>query len=270
MRIKHHKSSDVAVFVAFVLLGVLGCIESDSPKDSRNGAGLDHPQSSDQVIGDLEASSDEISSVVDAIFRSINEGKAETLYETATAPKFREVASLVAFESICERVQSRLGTLLSKQSSRLDLNPMADSVVASASFQAQFEHGAGTIFVVLERQGDEWLLLRLNVNAPELLDDPTQFREMVEVFVVDSDPVLPGSSVDILDTAFKPPKAIAESVSVVNVRWKVTDPSSKPRFPARGFVTIGLTKDQANAVKGVQTLSVRRHAENPGQSDDLP
>jgi hypothetical protein len=259
-----------AAVIAMVLLGASGCSDSESPKQTHPSTGSGHSPTPREAAGELLATSEDISSAVDAIFRSINDGKFETLYQTATAPRFREAASLVAFESLCERLRSRLGPLRSKQSSTFDLSPRADSVIASASFQAKFDQGDGTIFVVFEKSSDQWLLLRLNVNAPALLDDPTQFRETVELFAEASDPVQPGTSVDLFDSGATPPKPIAQNVSVLKVRWKVADPSSRPQFPARGFVTVSLTKDQALAVEGIETVSVRRHVDDADKPDNRP
>ena len=47
-----------------------------------------------------------------------------------------------------------------------------------------FEHRAGTIFVDFERIDDDWFLLRLNINAPELPDDPTEYRERIDLLLV--------------------------------------------------------------------------------------
>lgn len=270
MHTKYPTMFAATAVIALVLLGVVGCSDSESPKQTHPSTSSEHSPTSREAAGELLASSEDVSSVVDAIFRSIDDREYKTLYETATAPRFREAASLDTFESLCERLRSRLGPLRSKQPSTFDLSPRADSVIASASFQAQFEQGGGTIFVVFEKISDQWLLLRLNVNAPELLDDPTQFREAVELFVEASDPVRPGTSVDLFDSASTPPKLIAENVSVVKVRWKVADPSSPPRFPASGFLTVTLTKDQTLAVQDAQTTSVRPHAADASQSDDRP
>ena len=96
------------------------------------------------LVAEVQTASDDISVIVNKMFRSIAEGKFEMLYESSTEPRFREAVSLEEFSTLCERVQSRLGALRTKQSSRFDLNPVEGSLLASATYQAQFEHGNGT------------------------------------------------------------------------------------------------------------------------------
>ncbi len=131
--------------------------------------------------------------------------------------------------------------------------------MASAGYQAEFEKGAGTIFAVFEKTQDDWLLLRLRIESPQLMDDPSQFREGVELFVENSEPVLPGAMIDILNQDTEPPTVAVGNVEVLNVRWKVVDPSSKPTYPAAGFVTIRVTNDQASKLKSVKAISIKAH-----------
>jgi hypothetical protein len=114
---------------------------------------------------------------------------------------------------------------------------------------------------MFKKVDNDWLLQGLNVNAPELLDDPSQFRERLEVYVENSEPVLLGTQVDVVDGSTVPPRVVASKVQVMNVRWKVLNPTAKPEFPARGFVTLGLNSSEAAAVKTSKTLTIRRHEE---------
>jgi len=154
----------------------------------------------------------------------------------------------------------------------LDIDSAAGTVAASASYRATFERGAGTIFVVFEQAGGDWLLLRLKVDAPELLDDPAQYREVIEILVENSDPVVPGTIVDLYNTSQEPPKLLIEGLRVLNVRWKMVGPGSAPAFPASGFVGLSLTKEQVDAVEEARRVSVRkqsRGADNGESADPL-
>jgi hypothetical protein len=211
----------------------------------------------------MEAASAVISGRVDEVFRAISNGHVQRVYEKFTSPKFREVATLEQFTSICDRVNTRLGSLRRKESSRFDIDPIDDTFVASATYKAKFDLGSGTLFVVFQKIDDDWLLLRLNVNAPELLDDPNTFQQPTEVYVENSEPIVPGTMVDLLDTAEVPPKVVLENVRVLNVRWKVDGPFTPPKAPAKGFVTIGLKPDQTKTVESSKTLAVRPHKPSP-------
>ena len=132
-----------AVFAILVAGGLFLLVKSDFFRATgRQDAAVprDFP-GSDTFVVEMALASGDISAVVDDVFCSIDEGAFEKLYESSTAPRFRQAASQDNFKAICERVQSRLGALKTKQSSRFDLNPVEGSLVASASYQARFEHG---------------------------------------------------------------------------------------------------------------------------------
>jgi len=237
----------------------LGCGDPDSSNKPQAETFKKMPPESANLVAETEAASATISGRVDELFRAISNGQVHQVYEKFTSPKFREVATVEQFTSICDRVNTRLGSLRSKESSIFDINPVNGTFIASATYKATFDHGSGTLFVVLQKVDDEWLLLRLNVNAPELLDDPSTFQQPTEVYVENSEPVQPGSMVDLLGTDEEPPKVIIENVRVLNVRWKIDGPFATPKAPAHGFVTIGLKPDQTKAVESFKTLAVRPH-----------
>jgi hypothetical protein len=233
---------------------MIGCTDTEpTPSSGSNDIASDEVE---QFGADLESSLAEVSDRVDQLFRSIAAGEAEQIYESMCSTRFREVASLAKFQPVCERIQSRLGGLKSKSSTQFDMPYQAGNPVASGAYQATFEKGSGTILVTFEKIDGEWLLLRLNVNAPELLDDPTQYREAVELLVENSEPLLPGTMVDVIDDATDPPTVMVENVQLLNVRWKVSSPLEQPSSPASGFVTVPLTKEEQRKVQGI-TLSIR-------------
>lgn len=210
-------------------------------------------------MAEMDSAAVAVSQRVEKIFQSINAGEGLLVYESFASPKFREVVTLEQFTAICDRIKTRLGSLRSKEDARFDLNPLKGALVANATYNAKFEHGAGDILVIFEKREDAWMLLRLTVNAPELLDDPTTFEQPTVVYVEDAEPVLPGSMVDLLDISEDPPKVILQNVRVLHVRWKVDNPLTPVKAPAKGFVTIGLKADQTDAVKAIGKVSIRPH-----------
>lgn len=237
----------------------LGCGDTDSSSKPQAETPTFTQSDSANLVAEMEGASSAISGRVDELFRAISNGEVQHVYDTFTSPKFRGVATVEQFASICSRVNTRLGSLRSKESSRFDLNPVDGTFVASATYKATFELDSGILFVVFQKVDDEWLLLRLNVNAPKLLDDPNTFQQPTEIYVENSEPVLPGTMVDLLGTVEDPPNVIIENVRVLNVRWKVDDPSTPLKAPAKGFVTIDLKPDQMKAVESSGSVTVRIH-----------
>lgn len=257
MRCLKPGSHPVVGFLLVVLM--IGCTDTE-PTPSSVSDEIDPDevrQSMEQFGADLESSLAEVSDRVDQLFVSITAGEAEQIYESMCSPRFREVASLEKFQSLCERIQSRLGGVKSKSSTQFDMPYQAGDPVASVAYQATFDKGRGTMLATFEKIEGEWLLLRLNVNAPELLDDPSQYREAVELLVENSEPVTPGAMVDVVDGSTDPPTVIVEIVQVLNVRWKVSSPLEEPKFPAKGFVTVPLTKEQSRRVQGL-SVTIRK------------
>ncbi|QDU54570.1 hypothetical protein [Aeoliella mucimassa] len=235
-----------------------GCNDPNSSLQQSTGAN-NLPPGVAQQLANIEKANAAVSDEVDQLFRDIQAEKIKQIYEQTLSPKFREVATLEEFETITERLRTRLGALQSKTISTSEVNPYEGTLVASANYEATFEKGAGSLLVSFEQQGDEWQLLRLRVNAPQLLDDPSTFRQPTELFVDNSEPVMPGAMVDLVDKTVDPPKVVLENVQVLNVRWKVSGPSSKPTAPASGFVTVGLKPEEASTIKSIDSLSVAPH-----------
>lgn len=236
------------------LLLPLGCNDADSSSPTPGS-----PLATANRVAEANAASAAVSHRLDEIFQAIGAGHVERAYEELTTSEFREVASLDQFRALCDRVTTRLGRLQTKELSRFDVAPLGEALVSSATYQATFEHGPGVVVVVLQRIDDKWLLRRLNVNAPQLLDDPSAFRQPTEVHVEDSQLVMPGATVDLLDASDDPPQVLVENVPVLHVRWKVDDPSTPPTAPASGFITVGLKSEEVDTIQQAGTLSVRGH-----------
>ncbi len=197
----------------------------------------------------------EVSVFVNQLFEQIAAGNIADAYGTQTTVAFRETATREDFQNICDRVNTRLGALVEKQLQLMEVNPVGGSLVASATYSATFAQGAGTLLIVVENVNGAWLLNRLNVNAPELIDDPADFRQPTEILVVESDLVLPGSAVDVLDVDHTPPIVLIENTTVLHARWRIS------AAPAEGFVTLAVTIEQAEQLQHAGSLSIRRHAD---------
>lgn len=73
--------------------------------------------------------------------------------------------------------------------------------------------------------------------------EPSGPPKTAQLRVTNSDPVVPGSRVDIV-TGNAPAHALVADVVVDAARWKTNDPSKMPNYPAEGFVTLTLSQHQ--------------------------
>ena len=64
----------------------------------------------------------------------------------------------------------------------------------------------------------------------------------VELYVTNSEPAVPGSTVDVCRVENQN-KVIIGKAKVLHVRWKVSGPFTAPRMPAEGFVTLSVTPE---------------------------
>lgn len=247
-----------------VLLGIvssmlLGCSES-TPAPDQAGSGAPgnsaHAQFSQEEVN---AASGEISEVVDQLFRLLEAGKIEEIYNSSASPRFREVASLEKFQTFSQ-VWERLGVMKSKKGSQFNLDRVEGKDRATALYQAEFEHGTGQVLFSFERVDGKWMLLRWKLDSPDLQEDPFKNKVRMEILVQDSEPVLPGSMVDLMDSSVSPKKLILENMPVFYVRWRTDGPFSIPKYPASGFITLALTKEQVETVRAADAISVRPHA----------
>jgi hypothetical protein len=70
-----------------------------------------------------------------------------------------------------------------------------------------------------------------------------------EFYVENSEPVLPGTKVCLIDGKSSPLQVIVSDATVQNVRWKIKGPFTIPKYPASGFVTITLSENQWKALE---------------------
>ena len=255
------------IILGFSATFFIGCDQKPTTKIPTAGTSME--VQAGELFQKMQSADSEVSEAVDKLFNAITQEKTTELYQASTSPKFQEIATLEKFEAICKRIRTRLGALTGKESAGFNLNPVESGYTVTATYQAEFEKGAGTIMVRFEEVNGEWLLLRLSMNAPELLDDPTKFRKKVEIHFKNVEPVLPGTTVDVFDASNDPATLLAQNVPVLNVRWKVSNPFKAPTFPASGFVLLSLTQQQAQAIQAAKTLTLQQH-KSTGETADTP
>lgn len=198
-----------------------------------------------------------ISDRVDQLFANIAAEKADESYNNATS-ELREQVSQKDFQSYCNKVKTGLGALTEHDLKQMEITERNGQPVVNATFLGQFEQGEGVIAVVYhQHENSIWRLQYLNVNAPGLSDDPSQFREAIELHVEQSDPVTPGDVATVWDISKEPPAKLLENVSVSNIRWRVSSPLQSPKFPASGFVTLLVSQEQKERLKDAKLISVR-------------
>lgn len=80
---------------------------------------------------------------------------------------------------------------------------------------------------------------------------------VAQLFVVESEPVMPGTRVDVIDET-EPKRALVVGAIAGNVRWKTAGAFGRPEYPASGFVSMRLTESQWAAIREARNVSIRR------------
>jgi len=88
-----------------------------------------------------------------------------------------------------------------------------------------------------------------------------------QLFVENSVPAGPGTTVDILNDSASPPEVIVSGATIREARWKVPGPFQLPKYPASGFLTFMLTEGQMRAIEG-KDISIRPTEEGPPDKPD--
>lgn len=97
-----------------------------------------------------------------------------------------------------------------------------------------------------------WIARSRGLDAPPQLNvSPIS----TEIFVQDSQPVAPGTIVDVVTTS-KPRQLVLGNAQVTDARWEFPDPIQTPAYPARGFITLQLSDDQVNIIQSAGDISI--------------
>ncbi|MBD3676211.1 MAG: hypothetical protein HUJ26_22095 [Planctomycetaceae bacterium] len=124
--------------------------------------------------------SETITEQVNRLFDDIAAEQVAGPYRAATSA-FREEVSLEEFQSFCDNIATRLGALQEHEIEEMMINEKDGQPIVTAAYRGEFEQGDGLISVIYHQEENSvWRLQHLNVNAPQLNDDPGQFQEPVE------------------------------------------------------------------------------------------
>jgi len=201
---------------------------------------------------DAEKTSTEVGSVTSSLLNSMSSGDVAATYSSLLDEKVKEKMSLEKFQSLAQTIASKLGAFRNLQTAnRVDFDPHRGGILVRTTYTAHFEKGDGEVSVAALKEGDQWRVLSFGVNSPLLSNDPANSRQNTEVYVANSDLVMPGSHVALFDSKLGN-KPLIEDAVVLNVRWKVSASSSH-----EGFVTFALTPAEASAVKASDGLSIK-------------
>lgn len=217
----------------------------------------DLPPEFAEINQNIDKYSEEIDVEVKTLFERIDEQNTSQIFEEAS-PKFQKAVSVTEFEALIQRIYSRLGNLNSTELRNFNFAPHSEHRVhATIQYDAQFDKGSGSIILDYEKPEDDWMLLRFRINSPEMLDNPDEYQETIEVMVVNSDFVKPGDRVVVWDVSEKPHRKLFEELLVTYVRWRVDNPLVKPKSPVSGFVSFSLTKEQMAILQSASSVSVK-------------
>ncbi len=243
-----------------VIFALLGC-GGGEPASPNSGVSLPDLAESEQLLAEFQPELEAVSVRVDELFALIASNDSATIHSRMTSPRFRELVTAEQFAVHCERIQRRLGRLVSKEPQSARVNFVEGRFVVSASYRAQFERGTAGIAAGFEQRDGEWRLLHLNMDAPEMLDAAGEYRESIRFSVSESDPVPPETIVDVYRLDADPPVVVLTAIRVSGVSWKVAGPFETPASPASGSVILDLTLEEAERLHALTTgLAVRVHA----------
>jgi hypothetical protein len=157
-----------------------------------------------------------------------------------------------AFVTISRKIDSKLGALKSFDSGgRSDYDPYSGGWLARVTYIGHFEKGDGNIAISALFVDGQWRIMSFNVNSPLLHDNPADYRQKVELYVTDSDLVMPGAHVKVVARNSND-KVLIEDAQVLNVRWKLSTANAH-----EGFVTLALSKEEESIVGKAGEVSVK-------------
>lgn len=200
----------------------------------------------------LEKIETDVNQLTVSLFKSMSDGAEVSAFETLLDDKAREKISSDAFVAMSKKIASKLGALKSLESGgRSDFDPYSGGLLARVMYVGHFEKGDGDISIAAVKLNDRWRIMSFNINSPLLLDNPKDYRERVELYVSNSDLVMPGAHAKVVAQKLGN-KVLVADAQVLNVRWKVSATNAH-----EGFITMALSQAEAAAVKDAQDLAVK-------------
>jgi hypothetical protein len=201
---------------------------------------------------DPEKVDSDVKQLTVSLFESMSNGTEAQAYKTLVDDKAREKMSAEAFATMSKTMFSKLGALKSLEAGpRSDYDPYAGGLLARVMYVGHFEKGDGDIAIGALSVNGSWRILSFNVNSPLLSANPSDYRRNVEIYVADSDLVMPGAHVKVV-ARDKDGKVLIDDALVLNVRWKVSIAN-----PQEGFVTVALSESEAAAIKDAGDLAIK-------------
>ena len=86
--------------------------------------------------------------------------------------------------------------------------------------------------------------------------NPSGATSAGEVYVSNSVPVTPGTSVAIISSG-PPRQLLVSNAKVTSVRWKVPGPFQSPKYPASEFVGFSLASNQWQAIQDAGDVTIQ-------------
>lgn len=201
---------------------------------------------------DIEKTESEVNHLTRSLFESMSDDTEAKAYETLLDDKAKEKISAEAFVTVSKTIASKLGALKSLDvGSRSDFDPYDGGLLARVMYVGHFEKGDGDIAIGAFLLKGSWRILSFNVNSPLLSANPPGYRKNVELYVTNSDLVMPGTHIRVVRRD-QDDKVVVDDAQVLNVRWKVSLTNAH-----EGFVTVSLSESEAAAIKDAGDLSVK-------------
>lgn len=201
---------------------------------------------------DFQRAEADVNRLTVSLFGAISNGAEENAYQTLLDAKVKEKVSVGTFVTASRKIVSSLGALKSLDNGgRSDYDPYLGGWLARVTYVGHFEKGDGNIAISALFLNDQWRIMSFNVNSPLLYGNPADYRQRVELYVINSDLVMPGSHVKVVARNLND-KVLVEDAQVLYVRWKISATNAQ-----EGFVTVVLSKEEEAAVKTGGELSVK-------------
>ncbi|MGE0708485.1 MAG: DUF4019 domain-containing protein [Planctomycetota bacterium] len=109
--------------------------------------------------------------VVDGYARLLEAGSFQAAYQGSHA-LLRQSTDLAGFEAAIGAAQRRLGKLQSRKTTSVDSHTGSDGTRITITYDATWTNGAGTLTVVLMREGDQLKVAGWHMTSPALQAAP--------------------------------------------------------------------------------------------------
>lgn len=203
---------------------------------------------------DYDKAFSEVEKLTLRLGQMMTDGREAEVYDSLMHEAVKEKVPIDNFHSIASKLSKKLGRLKSISSNRLDLNPTKDGLLARGIYVGTFERGKADISIIALNSNGQWSVTRFNANSPLLYDDRSEYKRRVEVYVVDSDFVLPGQKVVLMGkNNLVEDELLSESIQVLRTRWKVSISDRK-----EGFVTLALSEKDQELIKKFKDITLRK------------